>query len=250
MPYDVTITSHRQTWMRISGKVFFQTDKDTVKIWSPKNNPSYLLFSNCSRIFRNRHVRFTSCLQVPCKFKPPAEHQTLEHDVVLIGDSNTKNIDMDLIGRGTSRKRFTCYTIPEAKQFLNTANIIRQPKKVVLHLGTNDVKVGPSIDHLRDEYNELIVLARSKFPDARIYVSSVFCRMRKDDKLNDLINMLNDFLEEYCDRTPMFTLVNNSNIHHRDMRDPLHVNATGFYTFLCNLRVTVFGEKSSSSRRR
>ena len=179
----------------------------------------------------------------------PAEHQTLNHDVIIIGDSNTREIDMGTIGRGMSRKRHTCYTIPHVINFINTANIVTPPKKVVLHIGTNDVRLGNDIEQLRSNYNELIQLARTKFPTARIYISSVFCRMKKDDKLNEVIAVLNEHLCEYCDITPLFTLIDNSNIHHKDMKDPLHVNATGFHTFICNLRVTVFGEKHNSRRR-
>ena len=156
---------------------------------------------------------------------------------------------MAYIGRGTSRKRFTCYTIPHAINFINTAHIVTPPKKIVLHLGTNDVKMGNDIDQLRASYDELIKTTRSTFPSARIYVSSVFCRMLKDDELNGTIRELNKYLNHYCDITPLFTIVNNSNIVHKDMKDPLHVNATGFHTFLCNLRVTVFEEKPNPKRR-
>jgi hypothetical protein len=179
----------------------------------------------------------------------PAENETLDHDVVIIGDSNTKNIDMKTVGRGTSRKRFTCYTIPQTINFINTANIITPPKKIVLHLGTNHVKnVETTIEQLQLEFDELIALAQTRFPTARIYISSVFCRMRKEDVQNKVIKMLNNYLSEFCDKTPGFTLVDNSNIHHKDMKDPLHVNSTGFHTFICNLRVTVFGEKHNLRR--
>ena len=73
--------------------------------------------------------------------------------------------------------------------------------------------------------------------------------MRKDDKLNDAINTVNSHLADFCDKTAGFTLVNNSNIDHHDMKDPKHVNPTGFHTFLCNLRVIVFGEKHSPRRK-
>ena len=178
----------------------------------------------------------------------PAENETLNHDVIIIGDSNTKKIDMGSIGRGTTRKRFTCYTIPQTVHFLNTANIVTPPKKVVFHLGTNDVKLGSSVQQLCEQYNHLIELARCKFPSARIYISSVFCRMSKTDRLNIVIAGLNEHLIKFCDGTPQYTLVDNSNIHHKDMKDPLHVNPTGFHTFICNLRVTVFGEKPNSRR--
>ena len=69
----------------------------------------------------------------------PASNETLEHEAVFIGDSNTTEIDMATIGQNVKRKRFTCYTIPQTKQFLNTAKILKQPKKVLLHQRTNDV---------------------------------------------------------------------------------------------------------------
>ena len=179
----------------------------------------------------------------------PAENETLDHDVVIIGDSNTKHIDMRTLGRGTSRKRFTCYTIPQAITFINTANIIKQPKKVVLHLGTNHAKFADcNPEQLQIEFDGLIALTRRRFPSARIYLSSVFCRMKESDKRNETIKVVNTYLSEFCDKSPNFTLVNNSNIHHKDMKDHLHLNPTGFHTFVSNLGVTVFGEKHSSSQ--
>lgn len=181
--------------------------------------------------------------------KQPAINQTLEHEVVIIGDSNTTNIDMSDVGRNTKRKRFTCYTIPQTKEFLNTADIKVQPKKVMLHLGTNDV-VDTDVETLKQEYHELTVLARSKFPQARIYISSIFNRKSKTDDLNVPIGILNQHLEEFCDTTARFTFIDNSNILHKDMRDAKHVNRTGLDTFIWNIRITVFGESFNSSKRR
>ena len=127
--------------------------------------------------------------------KQHATDQTLEHDVVIIGDSNTTNIDMSTTGEGVKRKRFTCYTIPQATEFLNTATIKKQPKKVLLHLGTNDI-VDTDQETLKKNFHELSVLARSKFPQARIYFSSIFCRKSRTDKLNGPIRELNNYLED------------------------------------------------------
>ena len=180
----------------------------------------------------------------------PSEHQTLKHDVIIIGDSNTKRIDMAKIGRATSRKRFTCYTIPQAVHFINTANVQQQPKKVVLHLGTNDIASNSDTEKLRADFDGLIALARSKFPDARIYISSIFCRMDRNDKLNEPIQVTNNHLSDFCDRTAQFSYIDNSNIHHNDMKDPKHVNPSGFHAFICNLRIAVFGEKCNPPRKR
>ena len=176
-------------------------------------------------------------------------NQTLEHEVVIIGDSNTTNIDMSTMGNGVKRKRFTCYTIPQATEFLNTATIKKQPKKVLFHLGTNDI-VDTDQDTLKKDFHELSVLARSKFPQARIYFSSIFCRKNRTDTLNGPIREMNNYLEDFCDTTARFTLMNNNNISHRDMRDAKHVNQAGFETFEWNIRTAVFGESFRPSRRR
>lgn len=180
---------------------------------------------------------------------PPAANETLDHNAIFIGDSNTRDIDMSKLGHGVSRKRFTCYTIPQAMNFLNTATINRQPKKVLLHLGTNDV-VSANEEQLKNSFQKLISLTRSKFPDARIYISSIFVRMQKSDPLNKLINNTNNFLEDFCDKTARYTFMNNSNISHKNMRDPKHVNPKGFHMFICNIRAVVFGELYYQSRQR
>ena len=110
--------------------------------------------------------------------KQPTTNQTLEHDVVIIGDSNTTNIDMSTMGKDVKRKRFTCYTIPQTTDFLNTATIKKQPKKVLIHLGTNDI-VDANLETLKKDFHKLSILTRSKFPQARIYFSSIFCRKNR-----------------------------------------------------------------------
>ena len=126
-----------------------------------------------------------------------------------------------------------------------TANIKKQPRKVLLHLGTNDI-VKESVENLKKEYKQLTTLARSKFPEARIYLSSIFCRKNRNDPLNESIKTMNRFIEDFCDTAPRFTFVDNGNISHKDMRDPKHVNDTGFDTFVWNIRTAVFGESYHS----
>ena len=181
--------------------------------------------------------------------KAPSANNTLDHDAIFIGDSNTRDIDMSKLGYGVSRKRFTCYTIPEAMNFLNTATIVQQPKKVLLHLGTNDV-VDTELEQLKNSFQELVTVTRSKFPDARIYISSIFCRMKKSDPLNNSITIMNNFIEEFCDTTARYTFIDNSNITHKNMRDPKHVNPKGFHLFIWNIRSAVFGESHYLSKQR
>ena len=98
---------------------------------------------------------------------PPAENETLDHDILIIGDSNTLTIDMRKMAHGKSRKRVTCYTIPQTVHFLDTATIVRQPEKVLIHLGTNDV-VGRRKEELMQAFDHMLSRARECFPNARI----------------------------------------------------------------------------------
>lgn len=172
---------------------------------------------------------------------PPAEHETLDHELLIIGDSNTTQIDMRKMAHNQSRKRFTCYTIPQAMHFLNTATINRQPEKVMFHLGTNDVVKGTG-EQLKHAFDELFTRARECFPEARIYMSSIFVRKDKKDPINKLIKEMNVYLESFCDRTAFYTFISNGNITHKDMKDPRHVNPGGFYMFICNFRRVMFNE--------
>ena len=179
----------------------------------------------------------------------PDENETLDYDTIIIGDSNTKKIDMSSLGRGP-RKRYTCYTIPHVTNFLNTATIKRQPKKVMVHIGTNDVEGNLNETELRRCFADLIALLRKTFPTARIFFSSIFVRMRKDDPLNSKISSLNSQLEEFCDKTPLFTLMDNSDISHEDMADKKHLNPSGLHAFICNIWKVIFGERYKPQRRR
>ena len=153
------------------------------------------------------------------------------------------------IGRGKTRKRFTCYTIPHVMQFLNTANVVQQPTKVLIHVGTNDVETKKE-PQLRKEVDNMIQLLRNTFPDARIFLSSIFVRKQKEDTLNNIIRTMNQYLEDFCDRTQRYTFMDNACISHNNMQDAKHVNPAGLHQFITNIRLAVFGERLNSSRKR
>ena len=173
--------------------------------------------------------------------KPPDD--TIDHDFIIIGDSNTQTINMKNIARNLNRKRFTCYTIPAATEFVRSAKVASQPKKILLHVGTNDVvSADGDVKQLTTNYRILFDETRKRFPDARIFVSSIFNRKARNDKLNRPIKEMNSILEMICDTTPRMTLLDHSNIGHDDMFDPKHIDNVGLDTFLWNIRHTILGE--------
>jgi hypothetical protein len=168
---------------------------------------------------------------------------TFNQEVIVIGDSNTKKIDMSKIGQGTSRKRFTQYTIPEATDFIETTEVEKEPKKVMIHVGTNDIVIANgNSDTVISDFRVLIEALKKKFPRSRIIISSVFGRKDPNDKLTDPIKNINNILEEICEVTPRFTYLNNGNITHQNMDDGKHVDARGLHIFLSNIRYILFDE--------
>ena len=130
----------------------------------------------------------------------PKNKFTFDHNTLLIGDSNTRTIDMRRMGKGTGlRKRVTCYHTTGVKKFLTKAEFLRNPSNIMLHVGTNDI-----VYHKGDwetvllEIEQLIGELRTRFPDARIHVSSVFNRKDLTDPLNDPIQKLNAGLNALC----------------------------------------------------
>ena len=177
--------------------------------------------------------------------KPPDKPapDIIDHDFIIIGDSNTTVINMKDIAHNLKRKRFTRYTIPDAIEFVRTAVITSQPKKVLLHLGTNDiVSANGDVEELTTNYKILFDETRRRFPKARIFVSSIFNRKSKSDRLNRPIQEMNLIIESICDITPRMTLLDNSNIGHNNMYDPKHIDEDGLDIFLWNIRHTILGE--------
>jgi hypothetical protein len=196
----------------------------------------------------SRRIKDLESLPPPTKPTPtqqppkPPPKTVLDHDVVIIGDSNTTPIDMRMIGKGVARKRFTQYTIPQIRSFYKNIDIKKQPKKIVLHVGTNDIAAqGEPVEVIADMRN-LIEETQTIFTDARIFISSIFNRKDKTDPLNESINNINTVLAGICDATPGLTLIDNSNIHHRHMFDEKHLDENGHHIFVWNIRHNVFGE--------
>ena len=137
--------------------------------------------------------------------------------------------------------------------FTKEVTIKKQPSKVLLQVGTNDLTRIKSSADVITKINNTITMLGSEFPDARIYVSSLLPRK---DKLNKTAMEINKLLEEYCDSTKKVTFIDHTNsIGRSDLYDNLHIDAHGFYKFLWNIRYGMFGllpptNKRCNNRRR
>ena len=174
--------------------------------------------------------------------KEADKNKTISSDVLIIGDSNTRPLDLRKFGEGFSRKRYTCYTIDHVVEFIKTAKVEKQPKKIMVHVGTNHIDRDDLLK-LKKAYRAMAGDIAERFPDARLYLSSIFGRLTREDPLNDKVSEMNQFIFDMCDGTKGVTYICNNNIDYVDMYDEKHINTVGHHTFVNNIKHTVFGEK-------
>ena len=129
----------------------------------------------------------TNSTKKPSKTPSPASNITLDHDLVIIGDSNTKSLSMKSLGLNSFRRRhrYTCYTIEHVHEFLSTVKVVRPPKKVIIHVGTNHIDKD-DITTLKQKYQQMVEHAMEVFPKSRVYFSSTFVRKSPDDPLKQI----------------------------------------------------------------
>ncbi len=157
-------------------------NSSTTKL-QPKNKSSLENVSlKRSNVSDDNHVASMPASPSQRKQKSGVTNATLSRDAIIVGDSNTSYLDMKRMGRGYTRKRYTCYTIEQVIAFVKTAKIENEPKKLLIHVGTNDVGY-MNVNQLKKQYRELLELLKQRFPETRVYLSSAFYRKEKEKHL-------------------------------------------------------------------
>lgn len=127
--------------------------------------------------------------------------------ILFLGDSITARYDLD--------KYFPNYYTVNSGVGGNIANDILNdmdnrvykynPTKVFILLGTNDIIYsGLEYEGIKDKINELISDIHEKFPNAKIYLESIYPINNIDEKIvdgrkNDNIKVLNSMIKTICD---------------------------------------------------
>ena len=122
--------------------------------------------------------------------------------------------------------------------FVKEAKVEKNPSKIFIQVGTNDLTVHKDVTKLHDDLMNAINQLAAKFPGARTYVSTLL--PRKDD-LNAATVEFNKLLDNTCDTTPGIRLVTHVDITRQDLYDNLHLHNYGFFKFVCNINRIVFG---------
>ena len=178
------------------------------------------------------------------KYKPTTI-ENLDHDILLIGDSNTFKIKEGRLKHGLSATKIMAYKIEHAITALQGLTPTRAPLKLMCHLGTNHISSNEDdvndLDEIKSNFTELFDLIDAKFPETDIYLSELF--IRRERKVRGDVKALNEFLKATCSSRNRYYLIQHSyNIDsYNHLRDNRHLNMAGFYNFLSNIRLHMFG---------
>ena len=158
--------------------------------------------------------------------------------VVVIGDSITRNI----IGKKLSRNQnvnafsFSGATIDDMVDFAKPV-IKRKPKKIILHVGTNNLKMDQP-KKIKNKVAGLVDSIKAEHPSIDVAVSSIIFR----SDVNSKIDEVNRRLSSFC-QSKNWVFINNSNINEDSLnRSRLNLNRKGAYRLASNFREYINGD--------
>ena len=163
----------------------------------------------------------------------------IDCDILLVMASNGKKIDPNKLERGKIGQKIWAPYLKSATEKVCSAQVKKYPDKIFIGLGQNDVANEEERGSITDNFKKLCEATKSKFPDAEIYVASIFTR--KDRRFQQEINNTNTALATYLRKGGM-TLVNNQNISHFNLYDTKHLNNQGLFIYLTNMKFAMFGK--------
>ncbi|KAI8496768.1 G-protein coupled receptor [Branchiostoma belcheri] len=127
---------------------------------------------------------------------PNRRHQAIENqsqtDIVIVGDSNTRGIIPTMLYPGKKVAKYSAMTIPQASALIkNTADL--DPKCIVFHVGTNDIRQEKAAHGVTENLRELVTVTHTKYPSAAVVISTV--PPRNNNHLMEVTRDVNSFIQ-------------------------------------------------------
>ena len=165
-----------------------------------------------------------------------------EVDLMLLVDSNGRDIQMKRLCPNLAAKKVPCPTISHVGKVLDSYKGISnvKPSTIICHFGTNDLEQSSSQDFIQSFCNTISELCKV-FPSSKIIVSELLPRL---DHFDASISHCNSQIHRKCAILPNVHFIshNNSIRPERQMfRDTKHLNRTGFFNFIKNLKGAIYG---------
>ena len=176
----------------------------------------------------------------------PITIDEVDHDFLIVGDSNTYPIKEGIMKHGMSAAKMTTYRIEQATEAIEKLNVKRIPEKLFFHLGTNHISSFENqendIEDIKQKFESLFKAIDKKFPDADVHLSEVL--IRREQNVEKDVKTINAFLKDTCSRHKNYRLVKHSfsiDSPRYHLRDKRHLSRSGFTRFLANIRWQVLG---------
>ncbi|KAI8488401.1 G-protein coupled receptor [Branchiostoma belcheri] len=178
---------------------------------------------------------------------PNRRHQASENqsqtDIVIVGDSNTRGIIPTMLYPGKKVAKYSAMTIPQASALIkNTADL--DPKCIVFHVGTNDIRQEKAAHGVTENLRELVTTTHTKYPNAAIVMSTV--PPRNDNHLMEVTRDVNSFIQILGQETPFITIANNDNLGDGKLikqslyrPDGYHLNTGGLKVLAANWKTAI-----------
>ena len=167
-------------------------------------------------------------------------YDDIDSDLLMIFDSNGQYMDAKKMQEDSQYVRAA--TIEEAITFFDNTKTIRQPTKVLINVGLNNVNSdNPSIcDSTVYLYQRLMDKIRSTLPNSHVYISSII--HRKDDQFTSNIDTINKTLAKWDNNHTNLTFIHHTNIKNDDdmLYDTKHLNKRGFFGMVTNLKYVMY----------
>ena len=163
-----------------------------------------------------------------------------DHDLVILIDSNGKEIITQKLYLNYSVKKVPCTTIDKCFQIINESRFKKEPKIVLFHFGTNDIEHNDQ-ETVTDDLVDIINLICRRLPVSKIIISALSSRK---DSFNQVVNEINSSVLKQIRQLPNAHFLSHQNIHSSGvslLKDNKHLNSKDLKMFIVNIKNCIFG---------
>ena len=110
----------------------------------------------------------------------------------------------------------------------------RKPDKLIMHVGTNDLKHSPP-RHIAESIVNLVTNINDESPETKVGISTLLIR-NDNNNISVKVNQVNSILKDICNQRKIPLLVNTNIISTHLNSKGLHLNRQGSVTLQRNFK--------------
>ena len=168
----------------------------------------------------------------------PSSKFAKKKTVVIAGDSIVKNVIGAKMSSGDPNhfyivKSFSGATLADMSDFVKPLTR-RKPDKLIMHVGTNDLKHSPP-RHIAESIVNLVTNINDESPETKVGISTLMIR-NDNNNISVKVNQVNCILKDICSQRKIPLFVNTNIISTHLNSKGLHLNRQGSATLQRNFK--------------